>query len=232
MNIDRNQQTRDYLTLTFTVAGKQTVITFSNMEIRADVVFREPNYPEIYESAAGVATAIARLQARKVSATIITDIPQTICKLEKIVQITRGKYALRLCLKGYWDCIHTVEWDPLLGTTIGLPLGTIAGATIGQPPGSRNPRIGDPVLINGMGPVIYTKAHDDALARHELANLPFCIDAVLRYDQNLAKRSQARAVGARRNEANTLEFFETRKLTLPTFIDINEQGDTGVEIKD
>lgn len=228
MNVYATTRLQDYLRLTFITAAGTEVILFDNMEIRARLDVGEGNYPEVFNSAGGYASALPRLQPRLIRAQIQTWHHSTICKLKDIVRITRGRYRLKVCVNGFWDCIKTVEHDPDGGASLMVP-GQISGAVL--PATTRIPVVGNAVLINGMGPVVFTQAQYDAWQSDRLALVPYCLNAVIRYDAGIVFRGQARGLGARRNDSNTIEFLETVDLTLPPYVqDTNEQGDTGDDI--
>lgn len=213
MNVYNMTRRWTYVTLTFTWSGGVTAITFDNMEVRGELGMLVANSPEIYTTPAGYAHAIPRRHPRGFRFEVTLHQAVTLCKLQTLVEITRDSYLLEVSIGGYWDCVRTVVRDPGGGASIGGPW-ILVGST---PPDltSRFPSVGEAVLINGMGPVYFMPAQMEAYRRHEHAEVPWKIQAIVRYDQASIYHAIARGLGVRRDVTMPLEILESVRLSLP-----------------
>lgn len=244
MNVYDQTKRKPYLTLSFD--GGRTVVEFDNMEINRDVQVFVQWWPEIFQSASGIATKIARRQPRRVRFQVKLHEKETICKLNTLVALTATRYTLKFCIHGYWDCTTIKEIivqsetgggiDP--GNRIastqqlgGTPnTGLLTGGSSAEPaPTREEPQAGDLIVVGGQT-LTATKELITVLKRKGVAILPFCMNAVLRYDQDLMYLGQGRGLGVNANTYHEFEVLESARLPIPlgTSISVgNDEDPTG-----
>lgn len=243
MNVYNQTRRKPYLVLTFD--GGSTVVQFDNMEINRQVQVFTQWYPEIFQSAGGIATKLARRQPRRVRFQVRLHDKETICKLNTLVAITATRYRLRFCMYGYWDCTEIKQVISTGGvgntgtgnsgnTTRGNTSLTITGTLqtggnqgtglltggVDAAPGvntggqSIEPQPGDQLVV-GTQVLTATAELLTILKQKGVAILPFCMDAVLRYDKDLMYLGQGRGLGVNANTYHEFEVLESRMLPLP-----------------
>lgn len=103
----QNHRVQDFVQFHFNGGWKQggATICFDNLEITRDLDLFEHCYPEIFKSAAGIATKIARLQPRRIRLPIRIYYPETIAKLNALVAFNCQRYQLVVQIDGYYDVL-------------------------------------------------------------------------------------------------------------------------------
>ena len=247
MNVYEQTKLIPYITLTFTTASGTTVVKFDNMEINRDVEIFTQWFPEIFSSSGGIATKLARRQPRRIRFQVKLNSPETICKLNTLVDLTSMAYYLKVCLNKYWDCSKAIKALPAAGIPAGgvvinglivaginttainqgtglLTGGTIVGGITGGDATTRDPgaigvavgvpAIGDNLVINGQI-VTATAELIATMQTRGVVMMPMCMEAVLRYDQDLMYKGQGRGLGINADTYHVFELLESVTLPIP-----------------
>lgn len=247
MNVFLQENYRpDYVTLTFNAGtAGEVIVKLDNLELNKDVEVFAQWWPEVFNSAGGIATKIARRQPLRLKLTLRIAHKRTICKWNEIVRQTSTNYTLRACFKGYWQC-----WK-MLGTIVtggdpqtggGTEPTNRDGVTIQLGPGGAGtgllgagaaesvndgPEVGDTIEIGGQQ-VEVTPEVLLSLGAQGVVIVPLCFTAIVKYDQDVMYQGQGRGLGVNANTYTVLEILESAILPIPITGTLNDpQTDDG-----